>query len=187
MPQIRLATAADVPAILRLSNEAAATGVANFAIEPEPLAEWERTFAATHERFPWYVAEDGATGAVVGFAKASPWKGRCAYAYAAEVTVYVDPAAHRRGVGRALYDALFATLRAQGYRRLLAGITQPNEASVRLHEAMGMRPCALLERIGWKSGRWHDVGYWQADLGPEDPDAPPQAIRPVRDAVAGPS
>jgi phosphinothricin acetyltransferase len=120
--------------------------------------------------------------AIAGFAKASPWKGRCAYAHSAETTVYLAADARGRGVGRALYEKLFAMLRAQGFRTLLAGITLPNEPSVRLHESMGMKRIALLERVGWKFDRWHDVGYWQVHLG--ESDEAPSPIRTVLEVAA---
>jgi phosphinothricin acetyltransferase len=137
---------------------------------------------------PWLVAVDGAREATApafaGFAKSSSWKGRCAYNWSAEVTVYVRPDRHRKGIGRMLYARLIEILRAQGYRTLLGGITQPNDASVRLHETLGFRRVAMLERVGWKFGRWWDVGYWELQLG--DPaDAPPAALRPVRDVATG--
>jgi hypothetical protein len=64
-----------------------------------------------------------------------------------------------------LYGALFALLSAQGYRQVMGGITLPNEASVGLHEAMGFRQVAHYHHVGWKFGRWHDVGWWQRSLG----------------------
>ena len=118
---------------------------------------------------------------IVGFAKASPWKGRCAYLWSAEVTVYVHPARHGRGIGTALYARLIDILRAQGYRSLVGGITLPNAASVALHESFGFRRVALFEKIGWKFDRWHDVGYWELLLG--DPAAAPGPIRPVREVI----
>lgn len=156
---IRSAALADVEAILTISNWAAAHTPANFAIEPEKLEDWQASWRATHERFGWLVAEAG--GQVVGFAKSSPWKGRCAYAFAVEVSVYVADGWHRRGIGRALYGRLLPSLATAGFRTILAGITLPNEASVALHESFGFRQVALFERIGWKFERWHDVGYWQ--------------------------
>ena len=159
---IRLAERGDVDAVLAISNAAAATSIANFALTAEPLAAWLTTYDETATRYPWFVATTGT--AIVGFAKASPWSGRCAYEYAAEITVYVDPDHHRRGIGRLLYERLLPTLRAQGYHRVLAGIALPNPASVHLHEACGLRRIGTLERVGWKFGAWHDVGYWQGDL-----------------------
>jgi L-amino acid N-acyltransferase YncA len=118
---------------------------------------------------------------ILGFAKSSPWKGRCAYHWTAETSVYLRPECHGRGLGRALYDRLIDVMRAQGWRTLLGGITQPNDASVRLHEACGFRKVALLERVGWKFDRWWDVGYWELHL--RDTAAPPAPIRPVREVV----
>lgn len=167
---VRLATRDDLPGILAISNWAALNTPANFAIEPETLQAWQADYDRTHEMFPWLVAT-GDVDAVIGFAKASPWKGRCAYEWTAETTVYVVPDRHRRGIGTALYTRLVEILRAQGYRTLLGGITQPNPPSVRLHEMLGFRKVALLERVGWKFGKWHDVGYWELDLAGND-DAP---------------
>ncbi|MHC4413926.1 MAG: GNAT family N-acetyltransferase [Planctomycetota bacterium] len=180
MTEIRLATIDDLSAILQISNWAAAHTAANFAVEPETLESWRQDWHDTREMFPWLVAADG-DGRVVGFAKAAPWKGRCAYLWSAETTVYVHPDHHGRGIGRALYRRLIATLRSQGYRTLLGGITVPNPASVRLHETLGFRRVALLEQVGWKFGRWHDVGYWELRL--DETGAPPVEIRPVADVM----
>ena len=175
---IRLADIDDVPAILEIVNWAALNTAANFAVEPESLEQWRDDWQCMHDRYPWYVAIDGQR--ISGFAKASPWKGRCAYHWTAETTVYVAPGHHRRGVGKALYDGLLSTLRAQGYRTLLGGITVPNPASVRLHESFGFRRVALLECVGWKFGKWHDVGYWELLL--RDDDKAPTDLKPVADA-----
>lgn len=175
---IHLATPDDLDVILEISNWAAANTAANFAAEPETLDAWRTDWQTTHRMYPWFVATDA--GDVIGFAKASPWNGRCAYHWTAETTVYVAPGHHRRGVGKSLYDRLLSTLRAQGYRTLLGGITVPNPASVRLHESFGFRRVALLERVGWKFGTWHDVGYWELLL--RDDAKAPTDLKPVADA-----
>lgn len=175
MPTIREARVDDLEAVLRISNWAATHTAANFAIDPEPLVDWQRSWADTHRLFPWLVAE--VDGAVAGFAKAGPHRSRCAYAFSAETTVYIDPAHHGRGLGRGLYARLIPILRAQGYRTLLAGITLPNPASVRLHAAAGFRRVGCFEKVGWKFGRFHDVSYWQLDL--TDDPRPPASLRPV--------
>jgi len=182
--EIRLATPDDLPGILEISNWAALHTAANFALEPETPDAWRDDYDGTHEMFPWLVAtgdtgDTADSGAVLGFAKASPWKGRCAYEWTAETTVYVHPDHHGRGFGTTLYTRLVETLRAQGYRTLLGGITQPNPASVTLHESLGFRRVALLEQVGWKFDRWHDVGYWQLDLAGDT--GAPAPITPVGD------
>jgi L-amino acid N-acyltransferase YncA len=80
------------------------------------------------------------------------------------VSVYVRDGLRRSGVGRALYRALFALLRQQGFYAAHAGITLPNEASVRLHESLGFRPIGVYPGVGFKHGAWHDVGWWQLPL-----------------------
>lgn len=174
--RVRAAVEADVPAILAIANRAAAETPANFAVRPESLEQWLDAFRRESARYPWLVAAPD-EGAVAGFAKASPHRGRCAYDWSAEVTVYLDPAHQRRGLGTALYARLFGLLEAQGYRTLIAGITIPNPASEALHARFGFTRAGVFERIGWKFGRWHDVAYWTRHLG--DPSAPPGEIRAV--------
>jgi phosphinothricin acetyltransferase len=136
----------------------------------EMAARMEAT-ARTH---PWLVAE--LDGVVAGYAYASRHRERGAYRWAADVTVYVGPYHHRRGVGRALYETLLGLLADQGFRTACAGITLPNPASVGLHEACGFRPVGVYRAIGWKLGAWRDVGWWQCDLaGPSG--GPPSPLR----------
>jgi phosphinothricin acetyltransferase len=169
----------DIAPLLELSNWAALHTPANFATEPEPLAAWLQSWRETKEMYPWLVAK--ADGRVLGFAKASPHRSRCAYNWTAEVTVYVHPDTHRRGIGRRLYARLIPLLRAQGYVTLLAGITPPNPGSEGLHAAFGFIRCGTFHRSGWKFGQWHDVGYWELQLQPDG--APPRPLKSVREVI----
>lgn len=156
---VRAATEADLPAILARTNEEIAGGFSHFGTEPIAIEGLADQFRREASRFPWLVALDGRAG-FLGFAKAGPWKSRGAYAWTVEIGVYVDTSARGRGVGRALYDDLLPRLRAAGFRTVIAGIALPNDASVRLHEAVGMRPAGVLPRVGFKFNAWRDVGYW---------------------------
>ena len=118
--------------------------------------------AATQATHPWLVAE--VDGRVVGFAYGCPHRERAAYRWAADVSIYLDPAHHRRGIGRALYEELFALLREQRIHVACAGITLPNDASVGLHEKLGFDLVGIYRGIGWKAGAWRDVGWWQLRL-----------------------
>ncbi len=166
----------DFPTILEISNWATCHTAANFRTEPDTLEHWIDLWKGKAERYPWLVAERD--GSVVGFAMASPFTGRCGFAYTAELSVYVHPNHAARGVGAALYRQLIPTLEAQGYRTLVAVIAIPNPASDRLHANFGFRRVGVLERVGWKLGTWHDVAYWQCIL--NDRDEEPEAIRTVR-------
>ncbi len=179
------ATKSDVPKILELSNWAAENLVANFATEPESLAQWTEAFEQTNATHPWLVTKGGEE--LLGFAKASPHRARGAYEWMAEVSVYVRPDLHGQRIGTRLYERLIPLLRAQGYVTLLAGIASPNPASERLHAAFGFARCGTFHRAGWKFGRWHDVGYWELHL--QSGGGVPPAVRPVDEVwgSAGPS
>ncbi|HET7573983.1 MAG TPA: GNAT family N-acetyltransferase [Solirubrobacterales bacterium] len=129
--------------------------------------------AATHA---WLVAE--LSGRVVGYAYACPFQDRPAYRWSVGVSVYVDAAARGEGVGRALYSELLGRLRARGFRMACAGITLPNEASVRLHEGLGFQQAGVNREIGWKDGAWRDVGWWQLELAPAGEGAPAEPLPP---------
>lgn len=115
---------------------------------------------------PWLVAEqssvknDGGTF-IAGYAYATRWKTRAAYKYSVEITVYADRDYRGRGLGVTLYQALFERLKAAGIHAAVGGICLPNDASVALHEKMGMVKIGQFREIGYKSGQWLDVGYWE--------------------------
>ena len=115
-------------------------------------------------RLPWLVARRD--DEVVGFAYAATHRERAAYRWAVDSSIYLAATEQGRGTGRSLYEGLFAQLRALGYVRALAGIALPNDASVGLHEAMGFEPVGIYRQVGFKRGRWHDVGWWQLELAP---------------------
>lgn len=163
-------------AVAEIINAHIVGGVAHFADRPQPTAEWVADWEAHHERYPWLVAErDGTVG---GLAYAKPFNARAAYDWTAEVSIYLRDRLRGQGLGSLLYRRLLATLDAQGYRCLVAGITTPNEASVALHESFGFRHLGTLERVGYKHGAWRNVGSWQRLVGPND-DSEPPPIRAV--------
>lgn len=111
---------------------------------------------------PWIVATDGTS--ILGYAYAAKWRDRSAYRFSVESTVYLDKDAQGRGIGSALYEALLDELRTRDVNVVIGGITLPNEASVALHEKVGMKKVAHFENVGYKFDQWYDVGYWQLSL-----------------------
>ena len=112
---------------------------------------------------PWLVACDSDDG-LLGYAYATAFRPRPAYRFAVETSVYVDGGSQGRGVGRGLYTALIPLLERQGFTQAIAAITLPNEASVRLHEALGFAPAGVYRQVGYKLGEWRSVGLWQRAL-----------------------
>jgi phosphinothricin acetyltransferase len=144
----------------------------SFEIEPPTAAEMRKRINQTLSSLPWLVCEH--EGRVVGYAYASKHRERAGYRWSVDVSVYVRDGHRGQGIGRALYSSLFAILRGQGFHNILAGITLPNPASVALHESMGLRLIGVYPSIGFKCGRWHDVGWWQLALrtGDDEPGEP---------------
>lgn len=168
-------------AVAEIINHHIAAGVAHFGDRLQTAEEWRADLELHGERYPWLVAErDGLVG---GLAYAKPFNLRAAYAWTAEVSIYLRDGLQGQGIGRALYGRLIPLLDAQGYRCLVAGITTPNEGSVRLHERFGFRRIGTLERVGWKHGAWRNVGSWQRLVGPQD-DSQPRPVRPVSEVDA---
>jgi L-amino acid N-acyltransferase YncA len=157
---VRAAAAADAAAVARIYNHYVAETVVTFEEEPVAAAEMARRMAEVQAAsLPWLVAER--EGAVAGYAYATPWRTRRSYRFAAELTVYIAPGLGGRGLGSALYRQLLAAARDRGLHAVMGGIALPNEASVRLHEKLGFEKVAHFREVGFKFGRWVDVGYWQ--------------------------
>src|SRR6266496_1404535 len=133
-----------------------------FETEPPGAADMAERIALALATHAWVVLEDD--GCVCGYAYGGPFRGRAAYRWSCEVSVYVELGRRRTGAGRQLYTALLERLAQRGYRTAVAGMTLPNDASAGLHEAMGFRPVGTYRDIGYKLGTWHDVFWTQRPL-----------------------
>ncbi|MDX1530221.1 MAG: arsinothricin resistance N-acetyltransferase ArsN1 family B [Rhodothermales bacterium] len=180
--RLRLARGSDAAAIRTLYAPFVTDTAVSFEEAVPDEVEVRRRLQDTLAVRPWLVAE--ADGAVVGYAYATAHRGRDAYRWSVEVSVYVDPAWHRRGTARRLYTALLAVLRLQGFCNAYAGIALPNAASVGFHEALGFEPVGVYRRVGFKAGAWRDVGWWALRLRDDDPPAPPRPLPEVAGAPA---
>jgi len=159
---LRLARTADAEAIAAIYRPIVETTAISFETEPPTADEMAQRIRQRLVYWPWLVCDRG--GDVLGYAYGSRFRDRAAYQWSVEVTVYVNPRAHRSGVGRALYTSLFRLLALQGFYNAYAGITLPNEASVGLHEAMGFLPAGVYRNVGFKFDLWHDVSWWSLEL-----------------------
>lgn len=154
---------------IRIEDAAAVAAIYNHYIEhstatfdTEPLSDRQmlsRLEAIVGHR-PGYVALSEA-GVLQGYAYAHPWKEKAAYRYTLETTIYLAPRFVGQGIGRALLSHLVEGCRREGYRSLIACITQGNVASEALHRKMGFRPVSRFVQVGIKFGRWIDVADYQ--------------------------
>jgi L-amino acid N-acyltransferase YncA len=177
---IRHATPEDAAGCLDIYGPFVDGTAVSFEHERPSESDYAHRIERVSRTHAFLVAEDD--GKVVGFAYAGVHRERHAYRWASEVSVYLGPDHRGRGLGRALYEPLFALLQEQGYRMLLAGITLPNPASVGLHRSLGFQDIGVYRRIGWKAGSWRDVMWLARQLGheTEDPQEPPSPGAPAR-------
>ncbi|MFC3572904.1 GNAT family N-acetyltransferase [Streptomyces yaanensis] len=153
----------------------ALTDIYNHYVRETPITFDTASFTP-EERRPWLLShpEDGPhrlmvatptdSQEILGYATSSAYRAKPAYSTSVEVTVYLAPHATGRGVGTHLYKALFETLADEDLHRAYAGIAQPNEASVRLHERFGFRHVGTYREVGRKFGRYWDVAWYEKEL-----------------------
>ncbi len=159
---LRPATAVDAPALLAIYRPFVESTAVSFETVVPTAEEFAGRIAKALAGWQWLVAERD--GRCIAYAYGGTHRERAAYRFAVEVSAYVHPAAHRQGIGRALYLRLFEDLGGRGYCNAYAGITQPNPASVALHRSVGFEPIGVFRAVGRKFGRWHDVAWFQRSL-----------------------
>jgi L-amino acid N-acyltransferase YncA len=159
MISLRPATAADAARCAEIYQPFVTDGWVSFELVPPDAAEIAHRMEEYSSSHAWLVAE--VAGRIAGYAYGCPHRIREAYQTSCDVTVYVDPAHKRQGIGRALYDELLGKLAAKGFHAAFAGIALPNPGSIGLHEAVGFTPIGVYREVGWKMGGWRDVGWWQ--------------------------
>lgn len=170
---IRAVTPADIPAITSIYGDSVRTGTASFELEAPDEAEMMRRMSDLLAKdFPYIVAE--VDGELAGYAYAGPFRARPAYRLTVENSVYVAPKAHRKGVGRALLEALIVASEKAGHRQMIAviGDSTKQQASIALHAAAGFKHIGILPDTGFKHGRWLDTVLMQRTIGAGGTKAP---------------
>ncbi|MFD1948683.1 N-acetyltransferase family protein [Nocardioides aestuarii] len=162
MFRVRDATPDDASACAAIYAPYVAGTTVSFEEEPPGPEEMAHRIAASQAEHAWLVAEDA--DGVLGYAYAGTFRSRAAYRHTCEVSVYVDADRRGRGVGRALYTALLDRMTGLGMRLAVGGATMPNEASERLHRALGFEVVGTFRDVGFKQDRWCDVRWFQKRL-----------------------
>ncbi len=186
---LRLADPArDAAQVAAIYGPHVTTGLASFEALPPDAAEMGERIARGLSWAPWLVAVSGGGARderIAGYAYAGRHMERAGYRWDVNLSVYIAPQWQGQGLGHRLYDALVPILRLQRFLNAYAGVALPNPGSVRLHEAIGMRPVATYERVGWKHGAWLDVVWLHMPLAAELPNPPPEPI-PLPELMADP-
>ncbi len=162
MMRIRAGAPADAAALLDIYRPYVEGTAISFELVTPSEGEFRARIDKALAGWDWLVAED--EGRCVGYAYGSAHRAREAYRYSTEVSAYVHPRHHRRGVARLLYARLFDSLAHKGYCAAFAGVALPNEASVGLHGSVGFAPVGVFHAVGRKFDRWHDVAWFERKL-----------------------
>ena len=159
---VRPATEADVPAITEIYNYEVLNGWATFDIEPKTLEDRRHWFRETQHPHCVVVAVDA--GDVAGWGCLRPFRAKAAYRFTAEDSVYIDQDHRGRGIGKLILARLIDQGRQNGFHSIMAGISQDNPASDRLHQSFGFEFVGNEREIGYKFERWLDVSWYQLML-----------------------
>ena len=175
---IRVVSPDDAAELLALYRPYVEDTAISFEWETPTLEEFTARIRRTLTKYPYLVLEQA--GELLGYAYLSPFHTRAAYAWGAETTIYLAPAARRLGLGTMLYHGLLAALAKQGYRNAYAVLADPNPESEAFHTAFGFVCEGRQARTGYKNG-WQGVSYWLLDLADPaaDQSAPPVPPSPL--------
>jgi phosphinothricin acetyltransferase len=163
-PLIRQAAWADLARLTEIYNHYVVSTAVTFDLEPftvEQRSAWFREHGNSG-RHRLLVADEA--GLVVGYATTSGFRDKAAYDTSVEASIYCAPEAVGRGIGTALYGALFALIADEDINRIVAGITLPNAASLALHRLFGFVQVGVFSQIGRKFDRYWDVAWFERPL-----------------------
>jgi L-amino acid N-acyltransferase YncA len=157
--KVEICDAADISSIYNYYVE---NTIITFEEVPVSTEEMASRIESISSQYPFLVYEENRK--VIGYAYVTQWKARSAYRYSAEDTVYLHPDAKGKGIGSILLRQLLEEVKNTELHVLVGGIALPNEASIALHEKFGFKKIGQFEEIGFKFGKWIDVGYWELKL-----------------------
>ena len=172
MPVLRLATPSDAEGILNIYAPYIESTSFTFETETPTVEEFAERISTYLLNWPWLVCE--IDGIIAGYAYATRHRERTAYQWCTESSVYIHKDYQRAGIAKALYIALFEVLKKQGFRNVYAVINLPNEKSVAFHISCGFKYFATYEKVGYKLGKWKNVGWWKLSVNEygDEPAAP---------------
>ena len=174
---IRLAGINDSSAILDIYAPYITDTTISFETEVPAAGDFADRVKSIIKQYPFllYVID----GNVVGYAYASRHKERAAYLYDVDVSIYILPEYHSRGIAGNLYGCLFDILKLLGYRNVYAGYTVPNDKSMRLHYKFDFSLVGTYHKAGYKFRKWHDVTWLEKTI--NEYDEIPAALKSIYD------
>ena len=164
--EIRVVKIEDAKAIRDIYAPYVLNTTITFEYEVPTIEEMENRIKKTIEHYPYLVAV--INDKVVGYAYASTFKGRRAYDWACELSIYVDMNVRGQGVGKCLYNELFQYLNLMNMKGLYACLGYPNEASEKFHQSFGFKTIGHFQKCGYKFNQWIDMIWMEKHIGDFD-------------------
>jgi phosphinothricin acetyltransferase len=177
---IRMATPQDAEFLRAIYAPYVEKTAITFEYEVPSVEEFRRRIERPLERYPYLVAEDEVTGAILGFVYVGQFRPRRACDWSVETSIYVSEDARGGGIGRSLPEAMRVALVEMGITNMCASIAVPRdaddpfltEASVRFHKRMGYRMVGRFDCCGYKFGRWYDMVWMELVIAEHTTPAP---------------
>ena len=186
---IRFAKIEDAEELLALYTPYVTDTVITFEYEVPSLEEFKDRMRQTMKKYPYLVAEQN--GEILGYSCAGAFKGRAAYDWAVETSIYVDENVKHKGVGRKLHEVLEAVLKEQGILNMEACIGYPevedeylDKNSVNFHAHMGYRMIGEFKKCGYKFDRWYNMVWMEYIIGEHQAHmTAPESFPQIRDRL----
>lgn len=153
--EIRMADLEDAKEIYGIYEPYILNTVVSFEYDKVPLEVFKERIQKITGKYPWLVYT--VEGEIAGYAYCSLHRERAAYAWDCECSVYIKDTYHKKGIGTALYKALFELAEAQGVYNIYSLICVPNEGSVALHKKFGFNELGTYSSTAYKFGEWRDL------------------------------
>jgi phosphinothricin acetyltransferase len=154
----------DYDAVVRIYNHYIEHSPATFDVVPYSVGARAPWFSQFSEDGPHQLLVAAANDQVLGYCCSTRFKARPAYDISVETTAYVDSGAVGRGLGKKMYTTLLARLGGTGVHGAYAGVTLPNDASVKLHENLGFTKIGNFAEVGRKFDKYWSVAWFQKRL-----------------------
>ena len=156
---VREAQLEDIERLTEIYNWAVENTTASFDYTPQTVEKRKEWFSHYGGKHPLIVAE--VDGVVAGYSSLSKFREKEGYARTVEISVYVHPEFHGRGIGNRLMSEIINRGKDIGHHVIVAGITAGNDVSVKMHEKFGFKLCAHFRHVGYKFGQWQDCLFYE--------------------------
>jgi len=151
----------DIEAINSLYNNYIRETPFTFDIEEKTLSQKKEWFKIFKKDSPFQCVVAYENNILIGFASSRPFRDKEAYESSIETSVYISKKYIGKGFGKLLMQDLLKKIDGYSINRAYAFITEPNNASERLHTLLGFKKIGVLNKVGKKFGKFWNVGIFE--------------------------